>query len=867
MLAAQRLQRAVASFQQGQLAQTEALCVDILQADRRRFDALHLLALVALQTGQTARAIELFRQSLVINRNQPIAHMNLASALLADGRPQAALASAEAALALRPDYAEGLNCRANALLDLKRPQDALASYDRALALRPDLAVLHSNRANALRDLQRPEEALDSYQRARQLQPALREALLGAAAMLKALRRGPEALACCEESLRRNPNDAEALHLRAGLALESGRAQDALTDLERAQVLQPQSAEILLDRGNALFRLDRVEEAYQDYLRALEMSPEDAQGHYNRGNALYTLQRFEEALCAYDIATARNPGLAKAHYHRGNALRKLRRPEEALESYARAIVLNPRYVEAVNGAGHAYRNLDRLPEALATYDRALQLDPCSLEALSNRSRVLILTHRQPEAIECLERLLAVAPDIGPEFHHTLGMLLHAKLAICDWRDYEAAIAAIADGIDSGRRVTPPSLYNSAGDSPDLHLRCARTFVGDNWGAITPRPWPEARTSHERVRIAYVSADYRWHPVSQLMAGVIESHDRQRFEVTAIATRQPDDSALAQRVKRAFDRFIDVTNINDRQVAALMRDLEIDIAVDLTGFTADFRTGIFAHRAAPIQVNYLGYPGTLAGSFMDYIIADRVVIPPGQDIFYGEQVVRLAHCYLPPGDRRADSGRTVSRADCGLPERGVVFCSFNNHYKIVPPFFDIWMRLMREIEGSVLWLATGPDTVRHNLAQEAARRGIDPDRLIFAPRIVDMEEHLARYRCADLFLDTLPYNAHTTASDALWAGLPVLTCLGRSFPGRPAASLLSTLGLPELIAEDLADYEARARQLALEPDLLGKLRARLQHSRDGHPAFDTVAFCRDLEAAYIEMWDRSRRGAPPASFSSG
>lgn len=866
-LAAQRFQHAVASFQQGQFATTESLCVDILQADRRRYDALHLLALVALQTGRTAKAIELFRQSLAINRNQPVAHTNLATALLADGKAQAALTSSDAALALRPSYAEGLNCRGNALLELKRPQDALASYDRALALRPDLAVLHSNRGNALRDLQRFADALESYERAYQLQPTLREAVIGSASMLRALRRVPEALARCEEGLKHNPDDAEALHLRAALALEEGRAQDALNDLERAHALQPQSAEILVDRGNALFHLDRVEEAYQNYLRAVELAPQDSQGHYNRGNALYTLQRFEEALSAYDASIARHPEFAKAHHHRGNALRKLRRAEEALESYARAVALNPQYVEAINGAGHAYRNLDRLPEALATYDHALQIDPASLEALSNRSRVLILTHRHTEAIESLERLLAAAPDIGPEFHHTLGMLLHTKLAVCDWREYESAISAIADGIENGKRVTPPSLYNSAGDSPDLHLRCARIFVGDNWGAIRPQPWPESRSVHERIRIAYVSADLRWHPVAQLMAGVFESHDRQRFEVTAIAIRQPDESDLAKRVAGAFDRFIDVTKINDQQVARLMRDLEIDIAVDLTGFTADFRTGIFAHRAAPIQVNYLGYPGTLASSFMDYIIADNVVIPPGQEQFYTEQVVRLPHCYLPPGDRRAHSGKTMSRSECGLPEQGIVFCSFNNHYKIVPPFFDIWMRLMREIEGSVLWLATpaGSDAVKHNLSQEAAKRGVDPGRIIFAPRLLDMEEHLARYKCADLFLDTLPYNAHTTAIDALWAGLPVLTCLGRSFPGRPAASVLTALELPELIATDLRDYEARARQLILDSDMRTDLKARLQHNRDRHPSFDTRAFCRGLESAYINMWERFQRGEPAAGFN--
>jgi len=864
---AQAFQRALTSFQQGRLIHAEALCAEILRADPRHCDALHLAGLVALQGGHVPRSIELIRQSLAIRHDQATAHLNLANALLRAGRPQAALVSCDTALAQRPEHAQALNCRGNALLQLQRPAEALADYDRALRLRPELALLHSNRGNALRDLERPEEALASYDRALQLRPGLREAVYGSAEMLRMLGRLAQARARCGECLQEDGNDVEALALRARICRDQSLPEEALADLDRALALRPDAPDLILDRGNALCQLQRVEEALAAYRHAQRLAPTNAEVALNEGHALLMLERHAQALASYERAIELKPDYAKAHYYRAHVLRLMRRLEEALVANGRTIGLEPRYVAAVIGKGHTLYELQRSAEAVAAYEEALRIDPECIEALGSRARVLVNAGQPEEAAKSFERILEVAPETEPEFIHTLGNLLNARLTACDWRDYTSLTATLEAGITSGKRLTPPSLYTASGISPQAHLRCARSFVERKWGAVRAPSWPRSRYGHERIRLAYVSGDLREHAVSMLMASVFERHERERFEPIAIATRTPDDSDLARRLRGAFERFIDVSRQPDSEIAARLRELEIDVCVDLTGYTTNLHGGIFARRAAPVQVNYLGYPGTLGAPYMDYIIADRVVIPPAEEACYSEKVAYLPYCYLPPGDRRAVAGCRQSRAAYGLPERGFVFCAFNNHPKITPPVFDVWMRLLRAAEGSVLWLVAGNESIMRNLTREAVSRGVAPERIIFAPKMPKLGDHLARYSVADLYLDTVPYNAHTTASDALWSGLPVLTCRGSTFPGRVAASLLTALSLPELIAGSLEDYETRALQLVNDRERLAHLRARLAGQRDTHPLFDAGSFCRQLEAAYRTMWQRAEQGDPPASFAVG
>ena len=399
-----------------------------------------------------------------------------------------------------------------------------------------------------------------------------------------------------------------------------------------------------------------------------------------------------------------------------------------------------------------------------------------------------------------------------------------------------------------------------DDPALQLRCAQAYTAAKYPpAATPLCSGQPYT-HPRLRLAYVSADFCEHALSYLLAGVFEAHDRARFEVWGIALKLGDGSAMATRVAAAFEHFVDASALSDNEVARLLREQEIDIAVDLTGHTQDARTAIFAAQPAPVQVNYLGYPGSMGAAYIDYIIADDFVIPEAARPHYAEQVVHLPDCFQGNDDQRVINAQPQTRAAHGLPEKSFIFCAFNNTYKLTPEFFDIWMRLLAAVPDSVLWLASGDASVQRNLRAEAEGRGIAPERLVFSPRI-RYAEHLARLQLADLFLDTLPFNAGTTASDALRAGVPVLTCAGRAFSARMAGSLLRALGLPELITGSLAAYEARALELAANPAALSELRARLASNRTTHPLFDTRRFTRHLEQAYLAMQQRVDAGLPP------
>jgi predicted O-linked N-acetylglucosamine transferase (SPINDLY family) len=506
-------------------------------------------------------------------------------------------------------------------------------------------------------------------------------------------------------------------------------------------------------------------------------------------------------------------------------------------------------------------LNRPQEALASYDRALATKPDFAEALNNRGDALLDLGRHEELIENYKTLLSVKPD----YDYARGGLLRAQMQCCEWAEYDESTAQTSEDIRSGKRADTPFNFLAVSESAADQLKCSQTFVADKYPAAAQPVWRGERYRHDKIRVAYLSADLRDHAVAHLIAGLFEAHDRTRFDIAAISFGPDPNDEMRARLRAAFNRFIDVREKSDQDIALLLRELEIDIAVDLQGFTKHCRPGIVAHRAAPVQVNYLGYPGTMGAPYIDYILGDQHVIPPEHQSYYTEKVVYLPECYQPNDSKRRIAARTPTRAELGLPDDGFVFCSFNNTYKFTPAMFDVWMRLLRHVEGSVLWLQEVNATAAKNLRREAIERGIDANRLVFAPRVPRLEDHLARYRLADLFLDTLPFTAQATASDALWAGLPVLTRLGGAFAGRVAASLLNAVGLPELIAGSREDYEALALKLAFNRELLADIKARLAQNRATYPLFNTDRFRRHIEAAYVTMWERGQSGEPPASFA--
>jgi predicted O-linked N-acetylglucosamine transferase (SPINDLY family) len=529
-------------------------------------------------------------------------------------------------------------------------------------------------------------------------------------------------------------------------------------------------------------------------------------------------------------------------------------EEALRSYDAALQIDPGYQEVLLNSGALLRSMFRHKEALERFNKILTINPSHVAALGNCGIMLTEFKQSKQAIAMFEQLIKINPD----FDFGLGLLFYEQMHICDWSGHDTLGKQILDGVRAGRRVCKSLALMSLSDEASDHQIAAQTFAAHHNPGRATALWQGERYRHKKIRLAYVSPDLREHPVGHLMAGILEQHDKSRFETIAISLGIDDQSRLRARMLMAFDQFIDARDMSTAQIAKMMREMEVDIAVDLGGYTSDTRTAIFSYRPAPVQVNYLGYPGTLGTEYFDYILADRHIIPPEQQHFYDERVVYMPDTYLPTDNSVQISPRTPSRNECGLPEIGVVFCSFSHDYKISPPVFDVWMRLLTQVPGSVLWLMSRGELAQGNLRKEAVARGVDPSRLVFAGRVPLVEDHLARYRQADVFLDTHPYNAHTTAADALMAGLPVVTYMGHSFPSRVAGSLLHAIGVPELVTHSLQDYEALALKLALEPALLASIKGKIAANRASHPIFDTEDFCFHLESTYMAMWRTQHLG---------
>jgi len=660
----------------------------------------------------------------------------------------------------------------------------------------------------------------------------------------------------QQVLTIHPQHFDALHLLGVIAYQTGNHSQALRLIDKAITIYPNNAAFYSNRGNALLALSRSDEALDSYDRAIKLKPDYAEAYNNRGLVLKELKRLGEALDSYDLAIKLNPDYAKAHNNRGDALQDLKRLDEALDSYGLALKLKPDYAEAYYNRGNALKELKRLDEALDSYDHALKIKPDFAEAYNNRGNALLDLERPDEALASYDHALR----IKPAFEFLYGTWLFTKMKLCDWSDAEGQIAELVDRIECNTRAAPPFPVLALSGSLALQRKTAELWVNDNHPAGHALPATVKCARHRKIRIGYYSADFDKHATAYLMAGLIEEHDREKFELVAFSFGPDRIDEMRKRISAAFDRFIDVRNKSDKDIALLSRNMEVDIAVDLKGFTQDQRVGIFSYRPAPIQVNYLGYPGTMGAKYFDYLIADSTLIPNASQRHYSEKIAYLPNSYQVNDRKRQIADKQFSREELGLPQTGFVFCCFNNNYKLMPSTFDGWMRILKQVDGSVLWLLEDNPTAARNLRKEADARGVSAERLIFAKRM-PLAEHLARHRVADLFIDTLPCNAHTTASDALWAGLPLLTCVGDTFAGRVAASLLNAIELPELIATTQEQYEALAVELATNTGRSKDIRQKLKNNRLTTPLFDTRMSTKHIEAAYTQMYERYQADLPP------
>jgi len=727
---------------------------------------------------------------------------------------------------MRDDRHFGSLCHLGALrLHQRRFEDAERLFRRAVKADKHSADAHQFLGFALTGLERLNDAVRSYEKAIAIRPGFAEA-------------------------RNN----------LGYALQVlGRLGEAMAQYEKAIAIRSDYHEAHNNLGNALHLLNRSEEAIVRYEKALEIKPDYAEAHWNLGTALRAVGRLEDAIPRYEKAIAIRPDYHEAYNSLGNTLQGLSRYDEAIAQYDKAVAVKPDYVEARINHGDALVALQREEAAIAAYDGALAVRPNGADVLTKRGEALMRLHRDAEALASFDAALAADADHDGAFDG----LARSAIGTCNWPRMAKLWREVPARVANGRWFNAFSFLACSSDAA-LQLTCAKRFIRHEVPVCPPQLWTGGTWCNRKIKIAYVASGFHKHPTAHLTAELIEIHDRSRFEILGVSLGPDDQSEIRARLIRAFDQFHDVRSKGDREVAALLNDMQVDIAVDRSGYIMNARPGIFAARPAPIQVNYLGFPGTLGAGFYDYILADATVLPFDRQPFYTEKIVHLPDSYQGNDSKRRIAARTPTREEAGLPTKGFVFCCFNNCYKITPPVFDIWMRLLQRFEGSVLWLFRDRATAETNLRREAAARGIDPARLVFAGR-VPLDEHLARHRLADLFLDTLPYNAHTTASDALWVGLPVVTCCGQSFAGRVAASLLRAIGMPELVTDDLEAYERLALRIASEPAVLRELGERLRRNRLSHPLFDTDRYRRHIEAAYLRMWERWQHGEAPASFA--
>jgi predicted O-linked N-acetylglucosamine transferase (SPINDLY family) len=713
----EKLKRALALHRAGQLLQARAVYKEILAVRPRHFDALHLLGMIAAQTGDPEKAVELIGIAIEIDPANPAPHNNRGLALTALKQWEAAVNAFDHAIALKADYAEAFFNRGNVFYHLAQWDAALANYEQAIALRANYVE-----------------------------------------------------ACC-------------------------------------------------NRGLVLAQLKRFDAALASYGQAIASKPDHAEAYSNRGIVFGELKQWQAALASFDQAIALKAGYAEAHCNRAVVLEELKQWEAALEGYDQAIKLKADYAEAHRGRGHLLAELKQWQEAMVSYEQALKLKP--------------------------------------DHQWLYGIWLHAKMHACDWDSLDAQIERLVARIERAERATAPLIVLGLVDSPEVQRRAAEIWVEATCPA-SPLPPSDRRSRSDKIRIGYFSPDFYDHPVARLTAELFETHDRSRFEVTAFSLAPGSEDNMSKRLKNAFDFFLDVHAESDEEIARLAQQRGMDIAVDLAGHTKGSRPRIFALRAAPLQFSYIGYLGTLAAQYMDYLLADVTLVPDAAQRNYSEKIIYLPSYQVNDSQRRI-SDRIFTRAELGLPQNGFVYCCFNASYKIAPATFSVWMRILSRVEGSVLFLIAENQRAADNLRREADSRGVDDARLVFGKR-VPTDEYLARYRAADLFLDTLPYNAGTTASDALWAGLPVLTCVGQAFAGRVAASLLTAIELPELITSTSQQYEDLAVELALGPNRLADIKRRLVQNRLTTRLFDTPRFTKSLEAAYRIVFERFQAGLP-------
>ncbi len=808
-----------------------------------------------LAKGDLIGAADCYSHVVAVNPNDPQGFLNLGFVLKEQGHLEAAQHYLRHAVRRDPALVDAHYLLGVIAQEAGRLPEAIEDFRKTLEFKPDFELAYRDLFQALFQNGQLEEAKGILEQGISVNPDVAAFHYYLGNLFRHQEEFDQAIACYRNALSIDPNDFDAHYNIGNILQDQGKLDQAMACYRKAIELQPDYAGAHNSLGSVLQALGELDQAMACYHKAIELQPDYVDAQNNLGNIFNSKGNIGEAIACYRKALAINPDSAEVNNNLGVVLKSLGNLHEAVACYRKAIALSPEFSEGYNNLGNALKDQGNLDEAVACYGKAVLLRPNFAMAQNNLGVVFQEQHQLDKALMFYREAL----KSDPEFHVAKINVLHVLQYICKWED----LGLLSEEVRRIVREVPPTKDNHippfsflalAGTTPEEQKICAHNCAKVSFKSQLSRQagmgFKFKREPKPKIHIGYFSADFRNHPVSYLMAEVFELHDRDHFKISAYAFGPSDQGDMRKRLENAFDNFVEIGNLSYEEGARKIYQDRVDIVVDLTGYTQHSRSAILALRPAPIQVGYLGYLGTMGADFMDYIIADPFLIPPGYEKDYSERIA-----YLPSyqaNDQHCAIAETPTRKECGLPEEGFVFCCFNQTYKILPDVFDVWMRLLKAVPNSVFWVYVFYTDAIENLRREAQARGVAPERLIFA-KALPLDKHLARLKCADLFLDTLPYNAGTTASNALWAGLPVVTCAGETFSSRMAGSLLTALGVPELITCNLDDYYALALDLATNTPRYQAVRSKILGNRKSAPLFDSPRFTHNLEAAYTKMWE--------------
>ena len=834
-------------------------------------------------------SVKSYKNSLAIDPNYSEAHNNLGNVLRESGELDEAINCYEKAINLNPEYVEALYSLGTVYQELEQWDVMIEKLSQAIDIQPDLAEAHNRIGVGLEELQQLNDAALSYQKALSINPNFSEAYNNLGNVFKELGQLDDAVESYRKALVINP-DFPALHNNLGNALKDlGQLNDAAKSYLKGLTYNPKYIDLLNNLGVVFNELGQHDEAIKSFKKAIAIKPDYAEAYNNLGTALKDLGQLDVAINAYEKALSIDSDYTDSYNNLGIALKKLGRLDEAILSYEKALTINPNDADTHNNLGITLGELERLDDAILSYEKALAINPDYAEAYNNLGIIFLKLRRLDDANNSNKKALSLKPEfaegyaaqgliqtelkqldkalesyyrvraINPNLAYNLGAILNTKMNLCNWDDLPALLNELKNKINNNEKVIVPFDLLGLIDDPELQGKASEIYANDEFPKSDSLPNIGLYPKHKKIRIGYFSRDFRIHPVATLTAELYETHDRDQFEIHAFSFGPNTKDEMNLRIKAGVDHFHDVYAMPDKDIVKLARSFEIDIAIDLGGYTENSRTGIFAMSAAPIQASYIGVLTTMGANYYDYLVAGQTMIPKENQKYYSEKIVYLPS-YQVNDSKESLPEMTFTRQDLGLPEQGFVFCCFNNTYKITPDTFDSWARILSNAKGSVLLIFAANKLAEINLTKEITLRGVDPKRLIFGERL-SRPEYLARYRVADLFLDTRPYNAGTTASDALRMGLPVLTLIGNSFNSREAASVINSLNMPELITTTQDEYESLAIELAEDTEKLKVIKDKLLSNLSTAPLYDTPLFTRNLESAYSEMYDRYQKGLNP------